>query len=224
MGQGGNKTQRVDIIDSYDPRVTGRAAQKGTFFRYIPGIGSPVLLVKTDDGFSINWSPVGGGGGGAVTYDSVIQLMSPVEYGASGANYDLNFASQTTAGSDLTYTAGGAGGSDIVTVNTTGFYLIDFYGRLNDSSLSSGSCVMGVTINRAPSTTEGLEGASMSQIAAISTPAQASKSYILGNKIVYLTAGDVLRFVPDISFADFNLLEDFVLTIERIADPQIEAS
>lgn len=56
MGLGGNKTQRVDIIDSVDPRVAGRAAQKGTLFRYIPAVGNPTVLIKTDDGFSTNWS------------------------------------------------------------------------------------------------------------------------------------------------------------------------
>lgn len=58
MGQGGSKTQRVDIIDIYDPRVTGRAAPKGTLFRYIPVVGNPELLIKQDDGFTVNWANV----------------------------------------------------------------------------------------------------------------------------------------------------------------------
>lgn len=59
MGRGGNKTQRVDIIDSYDPRVVGRAAQKGVLFRYIPAVGDPVVLIKNDDGFSTDWTSIG---------------------------------------------------------------------------------------------------------------------------------------------------------------------
>lgn len=64
MGRGGTLTRRVDIIDIYDPRVTGRAAPKGTLFRYIPGVGNPVLLIKVDDGFTTNWISASGGGGG----------------------------------------------------------------------------------------------------------------------------------------------------------------
>lgn len=57
MGQGGSKFERVDIIDNYDPRVTGRAATKGTMFRYIPAaIGAdPIILLKQDEGFTTNW-------------------------------------------------------------------------------------------------------------------------------------------------------------------------
>lgn len=55
-----NYTQRIDIIDSFDPRLTGLAGKKGTTFRYIPAVGTPELLIKTDDGFSVNWLPVGG--------------------------------------------------------------------------------------------------------------------------------------------------------------------
>lgn len=61
MAFGGNITQRIDIIDIYDPRVVGRAAAKGTLFRYIPPVGLPELLIKDDDGFSTNWTSVGGG-------------------------------------------------------------------------------------------------------------------------------------------------------------------
>lgn len=67
MSHGGNQTQRVDIIDSFDPRIEGRAAQKGTFFRYIPVIGNAVLLVKQDDGFSTDWVDVASGAAQPVT-------------------------------------------------------------------------------------------------------------------------------------------------------------
>lgn len=47
---GGSFMQRVDISDSYDPRVVGRAAPKGTLFRYVPSVGQPVLLIKSGSG------------------------------------------------------------------------------------------------------------------------------------------------------------------------------
>jgi hypothetical protein len=71
MGFGGSQTERIDIIDSYDPRVTGRAASKGTLFRYVSSAGVPILLIKTDDGFSTNWISAGGGGGGVYTASNV---------------------------------------------------------------------------------------------------------------------------------------------------------
>lgn len=61
MAKGANQTQRINIIDSYDPRSTGRAAQKGTLFLFIPASGDCELLVKQDDGYSTNWEAVGGG-------------------------------------------------------------------------------------------------------------------------------------------------------------------
>lgn len=58
MGQGGNYTQRIDIIDSIDPRIVMRGAQKGTLYRYIPAVGDPILLIKLDDGCTLNWGCV----------------------------------------------------------------------------------------------------------------------------------------------------------------------
>src|SRR5689334_12799715 len=58
MSKGGSQFQRVDITDKYDPRVEGRAAQKGTLFRYIPDVGDPILMMKADDGFSTDWRPI----------------------------------------------------------------------------------------------------------------------------------------------------------------------
>lgn len=57
MGQGGSKGWRVDIIDNFDPRVNGRAATKGTMFRWVsPTVGvDPIILLKQDEGFSKNW-------------------------------------------------------------------------------------------------------------------------------------------------------------------------
>lgn len=60
MGFGGTKVWRVDITDSYDPRDVGAAATKGTLFRYIPTVGDPTVLIKADEGFSMNWIPLGG--------------------------------------------------------------------------------------------------------------------------------------------------------------------
>lgn len=82
MGRGGNKTQRIDIIDSYDPRVVGRSASKGTLFRYIPSVGDPELLIKTDEGFSTSWEPVGG--------SSAVLPITPV---AAGSTANVNIAS-----------------------------------------------------------------------------------------------------------------------------------
>ena len=62
MANGGSKTQRVDIIDRYNPSVVGRAAPKGTLFRYIPVAGTPIVFVKDDDTTDTAWTPVGGGG------------------------------------------------------------------------------------------------------------------------------------------------------------------
>lgn len=60
MGQGGSKLFRVDVADKVDPRVAGRAGQKGTLFRYIPAVGDCTVLIKQDDGFSTNWTPISG--------------------------------------------------------------------------------------------------------------------------------------------------------------------
>lgn len=81
MGRGGSKTERIDIIDSYDPRVTGRAALKGTLFRYIPTSGTPEVLIKGDDGFSTDWAPVG-----------TQNLPITVAAAASTANVDIGSA------------------------------------------------------------------------------------------------------------------------------------
>ncbi len=62
MGQGGSKVFRVDAADKVDPRIGGRAAQKGTLFRFLPDVGDPTLLIKADDGFSTNWIPASAGG------------------------------------------------------------------------------------------------------------------------------------------------------------------
>lgn len=67
MGRGSNFTFRVDITDSYDPRVTGRVAQKGTVFRYIPAVGDPELLIKADDTTATNWISLSGGGALPIT-------------------------------------------------------------------------------------------------------------------------------------------------------------
>lgn len=63
MAKGSNLTQRINIIDSYDPRITGRAAQKGTIFLYIPAVGDPEILIKDDEGFSTNWESQGSSNG-----------------------------------------------------------------------------------------------------------------------------------------------------------------
>lgn len=97
MGRGGNKTERIDIIDSYDPRVTGRAAQKGTIFRYIPSVGSPVILTKDDDGFSTNWVSAGG------EVNTASNLGAGTGVFAAKVGVDLQFKS-LTAGTNVTLT------------------------------------------------------------------------------------------------------------------------
>lgn len=88
MATGGNKTQRIDIIDKIDPRTTARAAQKGTLYRYIPESGDPELLIKNDDGYTTNWAPVGGGG----------SMPSTFVTAASTANVNIAAAPATLDG------------------------------------------------------------------------------------------------------------------------------
>lgn len=92
MAYGGNKTQRIDITDKIDPRTTARAAQKGTLYRYIPESGDPELLIKLDDGYTTNWSSVGGGGGSETT------LVDAV----STTDIDINAAPATIDGETYT--------------------------------------------------------------------------------------------------------------------------
>lgn len=75
MGKGGNKTQRIDITDNYNPQIVGRAAQKGTLFRYIPPIGVPIVFMKADEGFSTNWLAIGDFGSG------IVELIDEVSAG-----------------------------------------------------------------------------------------------------------------------------------------------
>lgn len=64
---GGNPILYNQDVVNFDPRVTATGGQKGSIIKYAPAVGAPVLLQKTDDGVSTNWSPVSGGGGGSVT-------------------------------------------------------------------------------------------------------------------------------------------------------------
>ena len=219
MGKGGNKTERVDIIDSYDPRVVGRAAQKGTFFRYIPSIGNPILLVKTDDGFSTNWSPVGGG---SSAFTSKVILEGPIDYGDSGNNYDMNFTSNTVEGADLTYTPGGAGGSDLVTVITAGFYRISFIGIINDSDPNFWEYFFGVTRNRPPSAVDAFDSITNPALiaAAVNVLPGNINSYYNGTTIIELDANDILRFPAGNNFSQLNKVISLSVTIERVANPQ----
>lgn len=73
MGRGNSITDVNDWINSFDPRVTGLAGKKGALFRLIPGVGSPTLLLKQDNGFSTNWLPVSGG----VTAQSNVYYVTP---------------------------------------------------------------------------------------------------------------------------------------------------
>lgn len=59
MGKGNIFTQVNDWINSFDPRVSGLAGNKGSLFRYIPAAGAPQLLMKQDNGFTPNWLPTG---------------------------------------------------------------------------------------------------------------------------------------------------------------------
>ena len=52
-----------DRADSVDPRITPVNCPKGTLYRFVPDSGSPVVLVKNDDGTSTNFSVVGSGTG-----------------------------------------------------------------------------------------------------------------------------------------------------------------
>lgn len=57
---------KADITsNTVDPRTTSVPGKKGTVYRYIPAIGDAVLLVKQDDGDTMNWFTIGGGGGSA---------------------------------------------------------------------------------------------------------------------------------------------------------------
>jgi len=101
MGFGGSQTERIDIIDSYDPRVTGRAASKGTLFRYVPSAGVPILLIKTDDGFSTNWISAGGGGGGGSYTASNVGVGTGVYKTTVGTDFQFK---TLTAGANVTIT------------------------------------------------------------------------------------------------------------------------
>lgn len=85
MAKGGITTQRVDIIDNYDPSIVGRAAAKGTLFRFIPNVGTPTLFIKLDNGFSTNWINFSAGSSAEVIEVASFALLpSP---GASGVIY-----------------------------------------------------------------------------------------------------------------------------------------
>lgn len=58
MGQGNSKNQKIDWINSFDPRLLGLASPKGTLFRFIPPVGPAELLLKQDDGFTTNWDGI----------------------------------------------------------------------------------------------------------------------------------------------------------------------
>ncbi len=55
MGSGNSKNQKIDWINSFDPRITGLASPKGTLFRFVPATGLAELLLKQDNGFSTDW-------------------------------------------------------------------------------------------------------------------------------------------------------------------------
>lgn len=112
MGLGGSVTQRIDIIDSYDPRVTGRAAAKGTIFRYIPSVGDAAILMKQDNGFSTNWVDVGISGGS----DTASNLGAGQGVFAAKVVNDFQFKS-LVAGTNITITATG---TEITITNTGG--------------------------------------------------------------------------------------------------------
>lgn len=65
MSNGKSKGVRFDLIDTFDPRIQGQPAQKGTLFRYVPAVGTPVLLIKTDDDTATAWAEVGSGSAAA---------------------------------------------------------------------------------------------------------------------------------------------------------------
>lgn len=75
--QGSYTGIKADIISRINPTVTAVSAKKGTIYRYIPEIGDPELLIKTDNGSSTNWTSVGGGGGGGGANQALSNLTDP---------------------------------------------------------------------------------------------------------------------------------------------------
>jgi hypothetical protein len=61
LNRGNRSQQFFDWADRFDPRVDGLEGKKGTLFRYVPTVGTPLLLMKQDDGFTRNWTPSGEG-------------------------------------------------------------------------------------------------------------------------------------------------------------------
>lgn len=134
MGQGGTLVQRIDIIDIFDPRVDGRAADKGTLFRYIPAVGDPVVLIKQDSGFSTNWIDASGSSG---VYTASSLGAGNAVYAGTVAN-DFQFKSLVAgAGISITNTAteitiaNTGGGTVTGDPNTVAYF--DAAGNLNDN-------------------------------------------------------------------------------------------
>lgn len=133
-----------DLVGAFDPRVVPTSAKKGTFFRYIPAVGSPELLVKTDNGLSINWASAGGGGGAPTGdpntlayFDNLGNLVSnlqaqfnelqnsmaigaPGQTGSTSATGDASEARGEAIGAGSTIVATGDGASAYGQTNSGG--------------------------------------------------------------------------------------------------------
>lgn len=59
--QGNKFSVLADYMTDTDPRVTPLRAKKGSLVRYIPDIGDPVMLLKTDNGSSTNFVEIANG-------------------------------------------------------------------------------------------------------------------------------------------------------------------
>lgn len=145
MGKGGTIVQRIDIIDVYDPRILGRAADKGTLFRYIPSVGDPVLLIKADNGYSTNWIDASGSGGvytasnlgtGEGVFAALVAGDFQFKSLVAGTGITL---SSTATEITITNTGGGAGTGD---PNTLAYFdgtgaLADNVNAIFDETLNS---------------------------------------------------------------------------------------
>jgi hypothetical protein len=66
------RTLRNEFLSTIDPRVTATFALKGSIYRFDPGVGAPIVLVKQSDGLGTDWSPIASGASVNVPIDQMI--------------------------------------------------------------------------------------------------------------------------------------------------------
>lgn len=152
--------------------------------------------------------------GSGVPFDSSVVLSGTPNYSNSGNDYDLFFDTESGTGSDLTYFTNGGTTSDTITVNTTGYYQIEFL--ITTTNSTTYGC--GVTNNVAEGT-DPIEARPLPGIQFLYVGASTNgKVKIWQRQTMPFTAGDVLRIV-DASSGFAGTTGILQVTISRVANP-----